>query len=302
MRKRILYGALMIAAVAGLLVLDAWIGWRIDAHLTGRAPEAPAPAPLYALPLAVLLVGLLVRAVVELMTLFAAAGVAMLRVSALFGATALGTLPFWWQFTGAPLTGGVVLGVVTLLLAVVFAEQMLLRRCLHALQGVGATALALVYLGAGAAVMLQMRLDFGVAALATFLAAVKFADIGAYFTGKAIGRHKLVPSISPHKSWEGLAGAVVFGAGAAAGAAYLLGPLPGGEPLTAIPPPLAAAFGAALALAGQFADLAESVLKRSAKVKDSGRAVPEFGGILDILDSPLLAAPVGYILLAVLTG
>ena len=62
----------------------------------------------------------------------------------------------------------------------------------------------------------------------------------------------------------------------------------------------AAVFGVVVGAAGQFADLCESLLKRSAAVKDSGSLVPEFGGMLDILDSPLLAAPVAYLLLAVL--
>ncbi|MBS3733885.1 MAG: phosphatidate cytidylyltransferase [Phycisphaerae bacterium] len=299
MVKRIIYGTVMIAAVAGLLALDAWLSGQIDAY-AGNRPGVVGVTPLHALPLAVLLLPLLIRATLELVTLAAAGGVAILRLTALTGVMALGTLPFWWQFSGVPLTGGVVLAGVMVLVMVVFAEQMLLRRHLHGLPGVAATVMAIVYLGGGTAVMLQLRLEFGVAALAVFLATVKFADIGAYFAGKAIGRHKLVPSISPGKSWEGLAGAVIFGAVMAVGGTRLLAMLPAAEAPGGMPLIAAAGFGVVMALSGQFADLCESVLKRSAKVKDSGRAVPEFGGILDIIDSPLLAAPVGYILLTVL--
>ena len=64
--------------------------------------------------------------------------------------------------------------------------------------------------------------------------------------------------------------------------------------------PWAAGFGVIVGTCGQFADLCESLLKRSAKIKDSGSLVPEFGGVLDVLDSPLLAAPAAYVLLNVL--
>lgn len=299
MHKRILYGAVMIAAVVGLLVLDAWLGWQIDRARRQLPPEGQTP--MYALPLALLLLPLLARGAVELIAMAAAAGIDMLRFSGLFGTLTLGTLPFWWQFTGAPLTGGAVLAVLAALLACVFADQMIRRRWRDGFRSASVTLLAVAYLGLGGALMLQMRLEFGVAALAVFLAAVKFTDIGAYFTGKAIGRHKMIPSISPGKSWEGLVGGLAFGAGAATAGCHWLGMLPGGEPLAGIPLPAAAGMGIALGLAGQFADLAESVLKRSAKLKDSGAVVPEFGGVLDILDSPLLAAPFGYALLTLLT-
>jgi phosphatidate cytidylyltransferase len=173
----------------------------------------------------------------------------------------------------------------------VFAEQMLRARTADAVRRVAVTLLAVVYLGAGAALLVATRTDFGVPALLLVLAAVKFTDIGAYFTGSFFGRHKLIPWLSPGKSWEGLAGGLAAGAGIAMLAAAVLGP----ETLTLAE---AALLGVVLGLAGQFADLCESLLKRSADVKDAGAVVPEFGGVLDILDSPLLAAPVGYALLA----
>ena len=123
-----------------------------------------------------------------------------------------------------------------------------------------------------------------------FLAAVKCTDIGAYFVGSAVGRHKLIVWLSPGKSWEGLIGGLAFAAGVSILVAWAW------KIDAAVWE--AAVFGVAVALAGQFGDLCESLLKRSARVKDSGAALPEFGGVLDLLDSPLLAAPVGYVLLA----
>jgi CDP-diglyceride synthetase len=121
------------------------------------------------------------------------------------------------------------------------------------------------------------------------VAAAKGNDMAAYSAGKLFGRRKMCPSISPNKTWEGgIAGAV---AGAAAGFAVLkLTPLSG----TYCAVPTAALLGFALlaTLAGQVGDLVKSVFKRWAGVKDSGRLLPEFGGMLDMSDSFLLIVPV----------
>jgi phosphatidate cytidylyltransferase len=174
----------------------------------------------------------------------------------------------------------------------VFLEQMIRHRLDAALARVGATLLAVAYLGVGAAVMLAIRVDKGVPALILFLAAVKCTDIGAYFTGSAIGRHKLIAWLSPGKSWEGLFGGLAAAAGVSMLVVWLLG--------MRMSLAWAAGFGVIVGAVGQFADLCESLLKRSAKIKDSGALVPEFGGVLDVLDSPLLAAPAAYVLLNML--
>jgi phosphatidate cytidylyltransferase len=299
MHKRILYGSLMIVLLAGLLALDGWIEHEVRARQAQL--DAPDGVPLLAAPLALVLVVLAVPAFLEVVRLAAMANVLVLRVSGLFGVIMLGTLPFWWQFTGTALGGAAALGILAAALIVIFAEQMIAFSREDALRRAGATTLTVVYLGAGFALMLGIRFSFGVPALALFLLAVKFTDIGAYFMGKAFGRHKLVPSISPGKSWEGLAGGVVIGVGVSMLGARLLSRLPG-TALGRVSLAEAAVFGLFVAMAGQFADLCESLLKRSAKAKDSGRVVPEFGGVLDILDSPLLAAPVAYGLLAAFTA
>jgi len=116
---------------------------------------------------------------------------------------------------------------------------------------------------------------------------VTFAsDAGAYFVGRAFGRHRLAPRISPGKTIEGAAGGLAAAAAAAAvlGSALRL-------PLSL---PLALSVGIGLSLAGQAGDLAESLLKRSLDVKDAGTLVPGHGGLLDRLDSLLFAGALLY--------
>ena len=127
---------------------------------------------------------------------------------------------------------------------------------------------------------------------------VKAADVGAYITGKSIGRHKLIPWLSPGKTWEGFFGGLLLSG--IVGAAIAMGLRDNVASLANVPTAWVyiggAISGALLGAAGQVGDLLESLLKRDAGVKDSGK-VPGFGGVLDILDSPLLAAPVAYWLL-----
>lgn len=121
-----------------------------------------------------------------------------------------------------------------------------------------------------------------------FLATVKSCDIGAYFIGSAWGKRPLAPEVSPKKTWEGTLG----GVGVSAVVAVLFALFSGIMSVKA-----AVGFGVIVAVAGQLGDLFESMLKRDAMLKDSASLVPEFGGVLDILDSPLAAAPLAWVLL-----
>jgi phosphatidate cytidylyltransferase len=124
------------------------------------------------------------------------------------------------------------------------------------------------------------------------IAVTKFCDMGALLTGMAIGRHKMSPQISPKKTWEGAAGGVVFSMGVGALIAWLARDVfpPHMTPL------IAALIAAPLAAIGIVADLVESVLKRRANMKDSGKTFPGIGGMFDLSDSLILVAPVGYFL------
>lgn len=123
---------------------------------------------------------------------------------------------------------------------------------------------------------------------------VKMADIGAYTVGCSIGRHKLIPRISPAKTWEGCAGAVGFAVLASVAYAVLIAE-------RFIPAEIglghAVSIGVVVAVAGILGDLTESLFKRSAGVKDSGVWISGMGGVLDVIDSLLFAAPALYIYL-----
>jgi phosphatidate cytidylyltransferase len=119
-------------------------------------------------------------------------------------------------------------------------------------------------------------------------------DVGAYLVGRAWGRRKLAPAVSPGKSVEGALGGLVGGAVAAWGATAAFG-LP-------VAPLAALVGGALLSATGQLGDLAESLLKRQAGVKDSGTLIPGHGGILDRIDSLLFVATATYYLARLLTG
>jgi phosphatidate cytidylyltransferase len=121
---------------------------------------------------------------------------------------------------------------------------------------------------------------------------VKCGDIGAYFVGTFLGRHKLMPRISPGKTWEGL-----FGGLAAAMLASFLFSLIGNGRLgnVGLSYTHAAILGCLLSVAGVVGDMFESLLKRAAGAKDSSSTIPGMGGILDVVDSLLFGAPMLYV-------
>jgi phosphatidate cytidylyltransferase len=129
-------------------------------------------------------------------------------------------------------------------------------------------------------------------ALLLFILVTKMSDLGAYVTGSLIGRHKMIPRISPGKTWEGLGGAVVFSTLASIVFARYWG-----ESLAGLTMGEAAVLGIVLSLAAVLGDLIESLFKREAGVKDSGRLFPGIGGVLDLLDSLLFNAPLMYLYL-----
>lgn len=130
------------------------------------------------------------------------------------------------------------------------------------------------------------------------VAVTKFCDVGALLVGTAIGRHKMSPTISPKKSWEGLVGGVVIAAGVGAGLVAAF------QPRGLYPPQFTILWSALaaipIALIGVVSDLIESVIKRRADIKDSGSTVPGIGGAFDLTDSIILTAPAAYILFAYL--
>lgn len=122
---------------------------------------------------------------------------------------------------------------------------------------------------------------------------VKFGDIGAFTVGMAIGKHKMIPRISPAKSWEGFGGGILFSVLIGVLFRALCGPaLADVLPWRHVVP-----LGILLSVMGVVGDLTESMIKRAVGVKDSGRTIPGMGGLLDVLDSLILAGPVMYLYL-----
>jgi len=115
----------------------------------------------------------------------------------------------------------------------------------------------------------------------------KFSDMGAYITGSLIGKHLMVPHISPKKTWEGFFGALAFSTG---GACAMVAWMPK-QTLSYFHQKDAIVLGLVLGLAAIIGDLGESIIKRSCDVKDSGHLLPGIGGALDLIDSILFTAP-----------
>ncbi len=123
---------------------------------------------------------------------------------------------------------------------------------------------------------------------------IKSTDMGAYFVGSAIGKHKMIPTISPAKTWEGVLGGVGVAIAVSSLLMYLFKYDLSGHNFTWIDGLI---LGLGLAVLGVIGDLVESMLKRAAKIKDSGSWLKGMGGILDVLDSLIFALPLLYIYL-----
>jgi len=156
------------------------------------------------------------------------------------------------------------------------------------LRDVSAGLLPVVYIGLALGALAAVRAaPGGREAVLLLMAAIVVSDSAQYYTGRALGRRRLAPSISPKKTVEGAVGGLVFGTIAFAAAGRSVFP--------ATPLVLLTLVGASIAALGIVGDLFESLLKRSAGVKDSSGLIPGHGGVLDRIDSWLFAAPVYYV-------
>lgn len=162
------------------------------------------------------------------------------------------------------------------------------------LTGTGVTVLGVMYIAFLGGFMVSMRTGFDATAvpgLSTKLLAFMFlvvmgADTGAYYLGRAVGKHKIVPKISPGKSWEGLGGGLVLATGFAALASFTFFP--------EMPFKVSLPLAAVMTVIGFLGDIAESAMKRGAGAKDAASILPGHGGLLDRLDSLLFNAPILY--------
>lgn len=152
-----------------------------------------------------------------------------------------------------------------------------------------AALLGYLWIAFGLAHVAALHLAHGPRAVVLVAAMVGLSDVGAFLLGRALGGPRLAPAVSPAKTWAGVAGNAL-------GASAALGLLPFAVPAALGPAGLGLLVGL-VALAAVVGDLLESRLKRAAGVKDAGHLLPGFGGLLDRVDSLLLAAPIAYWLL-----
>jgi len=268
----------MTVFFAAIVIFDGWL----DGTLTASAAD---DKPVQGTILCILIALLVIPAQLELSKLAAAKNLKIFSPISIIASILFATSWYWPQFLQIEpriylySISAFVLMALLLYQYIGYGTSAVLANC-------GANYFSIIYLGLLGAFVLAVRIDFGPWALLMFVFVVKSADIGAYSFGSLFGKHKFSPEISPGKSWEGMAGAVATATIVAILFATSCDIMAWWS---------AVIFGFCFAFIGQMGDLAESMIKRDAKQKDSASRVPGFGGILDILDSPLLAAPFAYL-------
>jgi phosphatidate cytidylyltransferase len=296
LRNRLTFGPIMLAGLFLLLWLDHKAQqWTLGAY---RAHDG-SPQGIAGLGILLMLLLILPGATIELARLFTAERVRPYRLLAALGAGALIAHAFATQF---PRFQNIAASTLAFIIVFVMLAAALLRasrrQTQQAIVRMAGTVLSTLYLGGLGWFLVALRVKGAehvhgsTMLLLMILLCVKFTDIGAYFGGRALGRRKLIPWLSPGKTWEGLFFGLLTAAAVGAACATQIDPRRG----YSLPWWKGAIFGAVIGGIGQLGDLLESMMKRDAEVKDSGQVVPGFGGVLDIIDSPLLAAPFAYLL------
>jgi phosphatidate cytidylyltransferase len=306
MRDRLMIGPILIALLIGGLALDQFLDkrampqWLADVvHLVPfvETTRDSFPPGLIIVPLMLVIAVLAAR---ELAAMAKAKGIAASRgvmgTAAAMGVIATCAMPP--QLSAADAVGVVgTSAVLSLVMSLVYYSRH--KNVTGVLAATGVTLLGYVYLGLTFGFLLAIRREHSAWVLLWVLLVTKSCDIGAYFTGKAIGKHKLAVWLSPGKTWEGLAGGVVLAVVVSAVGLNMMaerGLLPWAGWFGAV------LAGVVFAVVGQAGDLAKSLLKRDAGVKDSGQALPGFGGVIDIIDSPLLVTPLAFWWLRIFVG
>jgi phosphatidate cytidylyltransferase len=305
MRDRLIVAIPLAAAIIGLLLLDGYL--------------AGQPAPHWVLPLLRVDVGpwltngAICAAVVLVMTVLATAELVHLArvrghrpfgVTAQFFAAMLVIGPYV-SFNLSPFTGGYdeSLGMLWLAtgLGFVFLLQAVQRGTVNAMENLAFTIFIIFYGGGLTGFMTKLRMEVGgtagVVVLLFSIFVVKMTDTGAYFTGRLLGRRKLIEWLSPKKTWEGFVGGMITAVMCALAIGHWLhttGLVRLEERYLSYPWALVL-LGLLLGIFSVAGDLCASLLKRDAAVKDSGQTLLGLGGVLDVLDSPLLAAPVAWL-------
>ena len=278
LKHRLLFGTLMTALFTALVIFDGWLDGYMPTSVT-------SDKPVQGTVLGILIVLIIIPAQIELAKFAAAKNLKIFTPFTIIASVLFAGSWYWWQLIEIPPLI-YVLSLSALSLFGLLLYQYFRCGTSDVIANCGANYFVIIYTGLLIAFVIGIRIDFGLWPLLMFVFVVKSADIGAYVTGSLLGRHKFSPNISPGKTWEGMGGAVVTAVIAAllfAAGFDIMGRLS------------AVIFGFCFAFIGQGGDLVESMMKRDAKQKDSSNKVPGFGGILDVIDSPLFAAPFAYL-------
>jgi phosphatidate cytidylyltransferase len=278
LKHRLFFGTLMTVSFTGIVLLDGWL----DASLGGQAGDDKTPQARI---LALLIAFLIILAQLELANLASAKGMKIFIPVSTIASIMLATTWYWPQFIEIS-PHYYLCFVSAFALFGLLLYQYAFYGTMNVLANCGVSCFSIIYLGLLSSFVLAMRIDFGLWPFFMFIFVVKCSDIGAYAIGSLFGKHKFSPKISPGKTWEGMAGAA---------AAAILVALVFATGFGIMHWWLALIFGFCFACIAQAGDLVESMIKRDAEHKDSGNKVPGFGGVLDIVDSPLAAAPFGYL-------
>ena len=174
----------------------------------------------------------------------------------------------------------------------IFVLQFTRRDSSQALTSIAVTLFGLLYIAWFFSFFIKLKfLPNGTLLVAFLILVTKMGDVGAYLIGNAIGKHNLIPRISPHKTVEGTIGGLLFSLMSAIASKAFLPAFPYGHLIT---------LGILLGILAQVGDLAESLIKRDCNVKDSGKNLSGFGGILDLIDSLIFTTPIFYFYVVVL--
>jgi phosphatidate cytidylyltransferase len=278
LKHRFISGTAMTVFVAGLIILDGWLDGSIT---TTTADDKNIKGTLTVF----FLIAVLILAQIELAKLISKKGLGSCITLNILASAILGTIWYWRQFITVPMDISLMIIIAVSMLALIFGYY--IKNGINGVIANSAVGLfSIIYFGLFGSLLLGIRIEFGLWPLLMTIFTIKCSDIGAYTFGNLFGKHKFSPIISPGKTWEGLAGAVIAG---------VLISLVFAIVFDIISWPLGMVFGAAFAVIGQFGDLVESLIKRDTGQKDSAGIIPGFGGILDVIDSPLAAAPFAYL-------
>jgi phosphatidate cytidylyltransferase len=278
LKYRLIFGTLMTVLFTALVVFDGWL----DGSLTALVAD---DKPLQGTILCILIALLIIPAQMEFSALAAAKNIKTFTfISTLASILLAGT----WYWSGiVKISPHIYLSLLLVFsLMAILLNQYFRYGTSQVLANCGVSFFSIIYLGLLSAFCLAIRIDFGLWPVIMYVFVVKSSDIGAYTFGTLFGRHKFSPKISPGKTWEGMAGAVL---------AAIIVAVIFARTCDIMSTLMAVTFGFCFAFIGQLGDLAESMMKRDAEKKDSSKSIPGFGGILDVVDSPLAAAPFAYL-------